>query len=178
MSTQASEARPAPEPWLRGPVPGVPDYLMPAAHALIQAEEEASHAAAGLAPTELWARPGGAASVGFHLRHIVGATDRLLTYARGESLNDAQRAALAAEGEAGDESVDVDDLLAELKRSTERALEQIRHTPPETLLEPRGVGRKQLPSTVLGLISHVADHAMRHAGQVVATAKIVRGARA
>ncbi|HEX5830091.1 MAG TPA: DinB family protein, partial [Gemmatimonadaceae bacterium] len=102
----------APEPWLRGPVPGVPDELQPAAHALLQAREDLPRAAAGLAPTELWMRPGGAASVGFHLRHLAGSLDRLFTYARGESLSPAQLAALAAEQSPGDPPPDAATLLA------------------------------------------------------------------
>src|SRR5207244_7879592 len=73
----------APEAWLRGPIPGIDPLLMPAAHALVQASEDVARAASGLALAELWAKPGGAASIGFHLKHICGSLDRLLTYARG-----------------------------------------------------------------------------------------------
>ena len=86
-----------PEAWLRGPLPDVDPYLMPAAHALVQSGEDLARAVEGLGAEQLWARPGGAASVGFHLRHIPGSIDRLLTYARGEALSDAQRAAAKAE---------------------------------------------------------------------------------
>src|SRR5688500_6485846 len=88
-----------PEVWLRGPIHGVPPLLMPAAHALLGALEDLERVAAPLTPEELWARPGGAASVGFHLRHVAGSTGRLLTSARGQALDETQRAALAAEGE-------------------------------------------------------------------------------
>jgi hypothetical protein len=37
------------------------------------------------------------------------------------------------------------------------------------------VGRARLPSTVFGLLFHVAEHTQRHAGQAITTAKIVRG---
>ena len=70
------------EAWLRGPVEGVPEELMPAAHSFVDAREDIEDAARGLTTEQLWARPAGVASVGYHLRHIVGATDRLLTYAR------------------------------------------------------------------------------------------------
>src|SRR5688572_23156514 len=95
-----------PEAWLSGPVPGVHPYLMPVAHSLLQSRAELAQAAEGLTLEQLSVRPGGAASVGFHLRHIAGATDRLLTYARGEQLTDAQKAAAKAETNEGPEGTD------------------------------------------------------------------------
>ena len=83
-----------PEVWLRGPVPGVDRALMPVAHALLQAREGVERVTAEATPDELWQRPGGAASAGYHLQHLAGSLDRLFTYARGEPLDDAQRAAL------------------------------------------------------------------------------------
>jgi uncharacterized damage-inducible protein DinB len=163
-----------PEAWLRGPLPDVDPYLMPAAHALVQAGEDLAGAVAGLEGDRIWARPGGAASVGFHLRHIPGAIDRLLTYARGQSLDDAQRAAAKAEGAVGPDT-DTVALLTGARRGIEQALAQIRATPRDTLLDHRPVGGRALPSTVLGLLFHVAEHTQRHTGQVIATAKAVRG---
>ena len=160
-----------PEAWLRGPLPDVDPYLMPAAHALVQSGEDLARAVEGLGAEQLWARPGGAASVGFHLRHIPGSIDRLLTYARGEALSDAQRA--AARAEAGAEG-DAASLLVAVRSAIEQALVQIRATSRELLLDARPVGRAGLPSTVLGLLFHVAEHTQRHTGQVIATAKAVR----
>jgi uncharacterized damage-inducible protein DinB len=164
-----------PEPWLRGPLEGVDPYLMPAAHALTHAGEDLARAAADVPPEALWTRPGGAASVGFHLRHIAGSIDRLLAYARGEALSDAQREAARAEAEARDG--DGASLLAEAQAAIGRALAQIRATPRDTLLEPRAVGRAGLPSTVLGLLFHVGEHTQRHTGQLIATARAVRAVR-
>lgn len=166
-----------PEAWLRGPLPDVDPYLMPAAHALVQAGEDLARAVDGLTAEELWARPGGAASVGFHLRHVPGSIDRLLTYARGESLSDAQRKDAKAEGAPGPEP-HPGPLLAAARNAIEQGLAQMRATPRETLLDPRAVGRAGLPSTVLGLLFHVAEHTQRHTGQVIATAKVVRAAGA
>ena len=94
-------APPRPAVWLRGPLPGIDSVLMPAAHTLIQAREDIAAAAAGASDADLWARPGGAASAGFHLRQLAGSLERLLTYARGEKLSASQLAALTREGEPG-----------------------------------------------------------------------------
>jgi uncharacterized damage-inducible protein DinB len=162
----------APEAWLRGPVEGVDPWLQPAAHALIQAGEDLARASEGLSGPQLHARPGGAASVAFHIRHTGGATDRLLAYARGETLSAEQKQAAVAESLETTEDAVV--LLAALDTALVRALQQLRATPRERLLDARGVGRAQLPSTVLGLLFHAAEHASRHAGQAVTTAKILR----
>lgn len=164
-----------PEAWMRGPVPGVEPLLMPAAHALIGAAEDVRHAAEGLSAELLWAKPGGAASVGFHVAHAAGSLDRLLAYARGEALSPEQFAYLAAEQEPGDPPLDAATLLARFDAQVERALAQIRATPVDSLLEPRGIGRRQLPSNVLGLLFHAAEHTQRHTGQAITTARIVRG---
>jgi hypothetical protein len=163
-----------PEPWLRGPVPGVPTLLQPAAHAFLLALQDVELAVSGVAEDQLWLAPGGAASLGFHLLHLTGSTDRLLTYARGEALSQAQRAALAAE-KALTPHPPLDQLLADWRSTVERALRQLAATPETTLNESRLVGRAQLPSTVLGLLFHAAEHAQRHGGQIITTAKIVRG---
>lgn len=166
-----------PDAWLRGPIAGIPPLLMPAAHALVQTLDDVERATADLTPEELWSRPGGVASVGFHLRHIAGVTDRLLTYARDEPLTPEQLAFLASEGEPGDPPAQAPVLLEALQAAMARALDQLRTTDPETLLEARYVGRKRIESHVLGLVYHAADHAQRHAGQVVATAGVVKGRR-
>jgi uncharacterized damage-inducible protein DinB len=161
------------EAWLEGPVEGVDPYLMPVAQALVQVGRDVERLA-DLAPDELWARPGGAASVGFHLKHVAGVLDRLLAYARGEALGDEQLRALQAEGEPGDPPAAAAALVGEARAAVERALAQVRATPRGSLLEPRSVGRRRLPSSVLGLLSHAAEHATRHTGQALTTAKVVR----
>ena len=163
----------AQEAWLRGPVRGVDPWLMPAAHALVQVRVDLAAAVEGLSSAQLAARPGGAASLEFHLRHLAGSIDRLLTYARGEALSEPQRRAAAAEATPSG-SLDPAALLAGLSNAVDGALAQLRATDPKTLLEPRAVGRAALPSNVLGLLFHAAEHAQRHTGQAIATAKVVR----
>jgi uncharacterized damage-inducible protein DinB len=162
------------EAWLEGPLEGFDPYLMPIAHALVQVGRDVAPLA-DLPPEALWARPGGAASVGFHLKHLAGVLDRLLTYARGEGLGEGQNTALRAEAEPGGAPPDAPALVAAARAAVEHALAQVRATSREALLEPRGVGRRQLPSTVLGLLHHAAEHAVRHTGQALTTARICRG---
>jgi hypothetical protein len=169
MSTAPS----APEYWLRGPIAGVPPELMPAAHALLQTLEDVEQATAGLTIDQVWATPGGAGSIGFHLIHLSGSTDRLLTYARGLALNEAQKAAIGREKQPP--RTEAAPLVEEFRQAVDAALAQIRSTPPASLADARAVGRAALPTTVLGLIFHAAEHSQRHAGQVVTTAKVVRG---
>lgn len=163
-----------PEVWLRGPVAGVPAALQPVAHALLQAVEDVDRLTAGLEADELWARPGGAASVGFHLRHAAGSLDRLLTYARGEQLHERQLAALAAE-KALDDGTSAQELLKALHDAVACAFHQLREASPETLDERRAVGRAGLPSTTRGLLHHAAEHTARHVGQMITTLRVVRG---
>lgn len=159
------------EAWQRGPIPGVPPLLQPVAHALVQASEEVRAIATPLDERALWARPNGAASCGFHVLHAAGSLDRLFTYARGEQLDDAQREALAEEQRAGPPT-DAASLVARFDHTVERALAQLRDTPESSLTEAREVGRARIPSTVIGLLFHAAEHTMRHVGQLVATAKV------
>ncbi len=163
------------EAWLRGPVAGVPPVLMPAAHALQQAALDARTAPAGLSADAIWIRPGGAAAIGFHLRHIAGVVDRLLTYARGESLSEEQLAALKQEREPGTPPAAPEALLAAVDRAVERAIDTLRETGEEDVYTAREVGRARLPSNVLGLLFHAAEHAQRHAGQIITTARVLRG---
>jgi hypothetical protein len=166
---------PSPEVWLRGPIPGIIALLQPVAHGLLQCREELSAKLQGLTPEQIWARPSGAASIGFHVRHAAGSLDRLFTYARGEQLTPEQRIWLDGEAAPDFSPGSGASLLAGFDEVVVRSLEQLRVTNEATLLEPRGVGRAQLPSTVLGLLFHAAEHAQRHVGQLVTTVKIISG---
>ena len=160
------------EVWQRGPIPGIDPYLMPVAHAFLQVKEDVEALAARLTPERLWQTPGGAASIGYHLQHIGGATERLLTYARGEALSPDQLAAARRETT---ETPDLQTLVAGVVERLDRALEQVRGTAREALLEARKVGRAGLPSNTLGLLFHAAEHATRHAGQAFTTLRILEG---
>jgi len=160
-----------PEVWLRGPVEGVPALLQPAAHALLQAQEEI-HAQLQDFPAELlWQRPAGVASVGFHLQHIVGVLDRMLTYANEQTLSKQQLQYLVTEG-AANENITAAHLLHALDLQITQVLNVLKNTDERSLTEARTVGRSHLPSTVLGLLFHAAEHTMRHTGQLLVTARV------
>lgn len=161
------------EPWLRGPLPGVHPLIAPAIFALLQAREDLANHTEGLSTEQIWARPLELAPVGFHLRHIAGSVDRLTTYLDGLQLDEVQLAALQREMEPG---ASRDQLLAEVNAVLSRTETHFRRIDPATLHEPRFVGRKRLPSTVAGLIVHIAEHTQRHVGQTIAAAKLARAA--
>jgi uncharacterized damage-inducible protein DinB len=177
MTRDSAETRAASdtEAWLRGPLQDISLLLTPAAHALLQAAGDIEHAAIALTTEEVWREPGGAPSVGFHLRHVAGSIDRLLTYAHGRQLSDDQFRALSVESSPGQHAEDSVTLVRAATTRIEDALRALRSTPEESLSEPREVGRARLPSTVFGLLFHIAEHTQRHAGQIVTTARIVRG---
>jgi hypothetical protein len=160
------------EAWLRGPVDGVPDLLQPVAHALVQAREESRSLLQDFPGELLWNRPAGLASVGFHLQHMSGVVDRLFTYSRGEFLSRAQKETLAREGHQTEARGGVHEMLDDFDGQVERALDHLRGIRPDTLSESRAVGQKQLPSTVMGLLFHAAEHVQRHVGQLLVTTRI------
>lgn len=163
-----------PEVWLQGTLPGIPPLLQPVAHSLLQCRNEVHATLSDLTPEQIARRVTGAANVEYHVRHAIGSLDRLFTYARGDSLTPTQLASLAAEKQAGDATVEAETMCAEFDNAVERALDQLRGTAESSLLEARLVGRAKLPSTVIGLLVHAAEHTQRHVGQMVTTAKIIR----
>jgi len=161
-----------PEVWQRGPLPGIPALLQPVAHALLQAQEEIHEMMKGFPESKLWERPAGVASVGFHLQHITGVLNRLFTYAAAQQLSDQQLHYLKAEGMPSD-NIQLASLLQTLDAQIDASVETFKNINPATLTDARGVGRKQIPSTVLGLLFHSAEHTMRHTGQLLVTIKIL-----
>ena len=160
----------SPEPWLRGTLTEVPAVPRAVLHALELAGEDLHKWCGGLTDTQLNARPAGIASVAFHLRHIARSLDRLLTYAEGAVLTERQIAAINRESEAGATS---QELFAELDAALGRSAARVRALGAGDLAALRTVGERQLPTTLGGLLVHVADHTQRHVGQAITTAKLV-----
>ncbi len=160
-----------PEPWMRGPIEGVHPLIAPALYGFQQAREDLARFTEGLTPEQVWAEPHGFGSVGFHLRHIAGSTDRLMLYLQGQQLTEAHLEALKREKEPG---ATLAELLTGMDAAFRRAEAVARTVDPATLTEPREIGRKRLPTTVLGLLTHIAEHTQRHVGQAISAAKWAR----
>ena len=162
------------EPWLRGPVPGVSPFIAPLLYSFEQAREDLSKFTAGLTHEQLWARPYGLNPVGRELKHIAGSVDRLTTYLEGRQLTERQMAQLQSEPEP-DAGPGV--LMGRIQDAFSRAEMVARSLDPVRLTDARSVGRKQLPTTVIGLVVHIAEHTQRHVGQAIAAAKLARAMR-
>jgi hypothetical protein len=133
------------EVWLRGPVDGIIPVLQPAAHAILQVGEDVLPIVADLTLEQLWTRHGGAAALGFHLLHLPGSLDRLLTYSRGAALTPAQFNSLAAERTAHESRPELPGLLDRFAAGIDAAVAYLRTVPEASLLIPREVGRRRLP---------------------------------
>jgi len=162
------------EVWQRGPLPDILPLLQPVAHALLQAREEVQEYLKEFPSELLWVRPAGLANTGFHLQHLSGVLDRVFTYARAERLSAVQFAQLEEEGEDAPHGYTVKELVDRFDRQVDLAISQLKHTAENTLPEYRGIGRAGLPSTVIGLLVHGAEHTMRHVGQLLVTVAVVR----
>jgi hypothetical protein len=159
--------------WQRGPVDGVPAVLQPVAHILLQVRESVGEMVEGLTEDDWNRRPAGVASAAFHVRHMAGVIDRLFTYARGQALSAEQLAAIPLEGSPL-AAVDVPGVLDGLSKRVDAAVAELQAVDVATLGDFRAVGRKQLPSTVIGCLVHGAEHAMRHVGQLSVTIRVMR----
>jgi uncharacterized damage-inducible protein DinB len=143
--------------------------ITPVLYAFQQAREDLGQYTHTLTPDQLWAAPHGFASVGFHIRHIAGSTERLATYLEGRELTPTQLLALEAESQPG--TATRDELMMLLDAAFRYAESVVRGIDAETLAQPRYVGRKKMPSTVIGLLTHIAEHTQRHVGQAITTAR-------
>lgn len=159
------------EAWQRGPVKNIPTLLQPVAHALIQAGEDVETYTLNLDNRSLWTKPGGVASVGFHLMHITGVLDRLFTYASGKSLDDSQMEFLKKEGNPDVEPIEKEQLLQDIRNKIEEALHILENTEEPSLSEIRYLGRAKIETTKMGLLFHAAEHVQRHIGQLLVTAR-------
>ena len=161
------------EVWMRGPIAGLISYLQPIAHAILQAREEVNLMMIDFPNELIWERPNNIASVAFHLQHLSGVLDRLFTYANNQILNEEQLELLALESDST-QFLTVKMLLTRFNNQVNKALTQLKNIEEKTLLEPRGIGRKQIPTNQLGLLFHAAEHTQRHVGQLLVTVRMLK----
>jgi uncharacterized damage-inducible protein DinB len=162
-------AAPQPEPWLRQTHSDLPVVHRAVRHALEQAGEDIEAWCKPLTPGELELRPHGLPSVAFQMRHIARSLDRLMTYAEGEALSEAQFSALRAESEP---SATSSELFAEFEIALGQTMQRLAALQVVDLDTPRGLGRAAIPTTIGSILIHVAEHTQRHVGQAITTAKI------
>ena len=155
------------EPWLRGTHTDIEPMRRAVLHALELAREDVVRWCGPLDGEARESQPLELPSVGFQMRHIARSLDRLMTYAEGRALSEEQLVALRQERVAGG------DPLAEFTSAIDRSIERLLAVLPEQFGEPRVAGRAMLPTTVAGLLIHIAEHTQRHVGQAITTAKVV-----
>ncbi|MBV8070499.1 MAG: DinB family protein [Acidobacteriaceae bacterium] len=144
---------------------------MPVFFSFAQVREDLAKHLAGLTVEQIWRCTGSGSSIGFHLKHMAGSVDRLSTYLSGAPLSETQLESLRHEHDADQ---DVPRLLEEVSRALDASQAVLCRLDPATMFEPRMVGRRRLPTTVLGLLVHLAEHTQRHLGQVITLAQILR----
>lgn len=165
------QAKP-PEVWLRGPLPALSPLLQPAAHTLLQAKDEVIELMKDFPDSLLWKKPAGCAAAAFHLQHLQGVLDRLFSYADGRMLTREQLAALEAEGK--ETVITVTELVTNFVKQVNEAVKYLETVEEKSITQRRAVGRGQLPSTLIGLVFHAAEHTMRHVGQLLVTVQVVK----
>jgi len=157
---------------MRGPIPGIESLVMPVFYSFTMVREDLAKFTAGVKAEDVWRQVGTLPTLGFHLRHIAGSSDRLCTYLMAAELSAEQLAYMKAEGVPG---ATLDDLLAGVDQGLRSVEDRIRTIDPATIHDARYIGRKRLPTTVLGLLVHIAEHTQRHLGQAITTAKLLKG---
>lgn len=162
----------SPEPWLRGPIPGVIPLIQPALHSFEQVREDLRLHTGGISDSDVWRTVEPLPTLGFQLRHIAGSVDRLTSYLMGEQVSAEQIAVLKAESTPG---ASLAELLAGVDAALAASEARMRTIEAAAIHEPRYIGRKQLPSSVLGLLVHLAEHTQRHLGQAITTSKLLKG---
>jgi hypothetical protein len=162
------------EPWLRGPLAGVDPIVAPVLYSFQHAREDLARYTDGLSTDELWSTANGQTPLGFHVRHMGGSVDRLCAYIEGRQLTPVELDAISHESDPG---ASRDELLAELDAAFSRGEQVLARLDTATLRERREVGRQRLPTTVIGLVIHLAEHTQRHLGQAITTAKLLRASK-
>ena len=163
--------RPQP-PFVRGRVEGA--ALLPSVwvRGLEDVRETADRWAGGLSAEAFWWVPGPQLnSIGGLLRHIAGASLRLMHYAVGEPLPAEllERAQRELQAEPGREPAQV---LAEFHQDLARVQDRILGLGEADLGVVRELGRKRIPLEAAFILHHLVEHAQHHAGQIIVLRKL------
>jgi hypothetical protein len=156
---------------MRGSIPGLHPVSSHLIRAAQQIREDAETALRDLTPAQIWSSPHGVTAPGFHARHLAGSTTRLLTYLAGHQLTDEQLAEIPREGKGQETAAE---LTAIISSALDRYDEAVRNLPPDAFGDAREIGRKRHPATAISIAIHIMEHAQRHIGGLIATAKLAR----
>ena len=161
-----------PEPWLRGILSGLDPVTEHLLRGSEQIREDLARAIRPLTLGQLWSKPHGMTSAGFHAKHLAQSSDRLCTYLLGRELSVEQLAVLEKEGEGGESA---GDLIQRVDEVFARYEQIVRGLSPERFGEVRHIGRKRLQTTAVSLAIHIAEHGQRHVGQAISAARLAQG---
>jgi uncharacterized damage-inducible protein DinB len=159
------------EPWMTRRLRDMHPVLAGLLYSLEHARDDIRKWTEGLTPEQFSAPRGDIAPPSFHVMHIAGSVDRLLTYARGEQLTDEQFRQLQDEKREG---ITREEALAYLDAMFANAEQTVRAIDPSQIGEARFIGRKRIEVTLGGLLIHTAEHTQRHTGELIVTAKAAR----
>ena len=160
----------SPEPWMRGILPGIDPVIGHLLRASEHIREDLEHAIGNLTVDQIWARPHGMTSVGFHAKHLAGSTERLCTYLEGRATHRRDNWQILSRKTRVKNPPD--NLIAAVRRSLARYEELVRALTPENFGEKREIGRRRLETTAISLAIHIAEHGQRHVGQAISAAKL------
>jgi hypothetical protein len=158
------------EPWMRGYLRDLDPIQAAVLYSFRHAQEDIAEWIRRIPEEDLWMRFGNLASAGFHVRHIAGSVDRLVTYATGLQLSEEQMTELKAESSSGGTLLQ---LLEHLDGTLKKASDTIRSLDPATYREIREIGRKRIPVPLGTLLVHIAEHTQRHVGELIMTVKVI-----
>ncbi len=171
---EAASPERLPEPWLRGTHAELAPVARAVLHSLEMAREDIQKWSGGLDDAAMLEKPFGLPSPASQLRHIAGSLDRFMTYAEGRAHSTGQLFALAEEKNSPSGK---DAALREFVEQIEAVKRWLATRQPLPLESQLKIGRKGLPTTVGGLLVHMAEHTQRHVGQAITTMKIVTARR-
>lgn len=158
------------EPWMSGTLADLHPVVAALLYSFRHARLDLGAWTKELSTEELSLSLLGLAPVSFHIRHIAGSVDRLLTYARREQLSALQIAAIGDEAQPG---LSREEMLKLLDDSFGQAETVVRGLDSASLCKIREIGRKRIPVPLGTLLVHIAEHTQRHVGEAIITVKAV-----
>ncbi len=159
------------DPFLYGDIDGADPQTSAWLRGLQHLEENLERWVADLEPEGYWWVPTDAVNpIGSLVRHIGGASLRLLHYAQGEMPSDALREEGASDFvPSGAPGKQIYTECMERLATVRAGLEAL---PPAEFALVREVGRKRIPVRTTIIVQHLLEHGHAHAGQIITMRKL------